>query len=119
MDFVTNLRQRRIMIDDIGQNQEAVLQGLKPRMDGMVRKCQGCGALLSSYNFSQLCCPCSKKRKEIIEQKLQCSQGYRIDYLYEILELKGRRAIGLKGPKSRVRLKINSTRSQVGDSCKV
>jgi hypothetical protein len=70
----------------------------------MLRKCQVCGALLSSYNSSALCCPCLKKRKDLIEDKLQNSSGYRIDYIYDVLERKGRKMIGLMEPNTRIRL---------------
>jgi hypothetical protein len=70
----------------------------------MIRKCQVCGALLSSYNTNKLCCPCMKKRNDLLEQKLVCSPGYRMDYLYEVLERKGRRMIGLMEPNVKVRV---------------
>jgi len=57
--------------------------------------CRVCGAHLSSYNSNTLCSPCQKKQKDLVEKKLEYSAGYRLDYLYGVLEGTGRRRLEL------------------------
>ena len=52
----------------------------------MPRRCQVCHALLSSYNSTNLCCPCTRKKQDIVEQKLLNPQAYRNEYVYGLLE---------------------------------
>ncbi len=40
----------------------------------MLRRCQVCGALLSSYNSEKLCFPCLKIRKEKLESEYAYSR---------------------------------------------
>ncbi len=68
----------------------------------MTRRCQLCNALLSSYNPSKLCCPCSRKKQDNIEQKLLNPQIYRNDYIYGILEHTKRSPVSLISAKNRV-----------------
>jgi hypothetical protein len=69
----------------------------------MVRKCQVCGANLSLYNSGQMCSPCVKKKKEIIEEKFLYSEGNRIDHIYDLLQQKGQRGLNLVFAKERAR----------------
>jgi hypothetical protein len=56
----------------------------------MSRRCQSCGAVLSSYNNTQLCFPCLQRKKEFIESKLMYSRGFRSDYICDLLDGKKR-----------------------------
>jgi hypothetical protein len=47
----------------------------------MLQKCSQCGAILSSYNSSQVCYPCQKKRKDTIVERIISSKGERLEYL--------------------------------------
>jgi hypothetical protein len=47
----------------------------------MSQKCNECGAILSSYNTSQVCFPCQKKRKDNIVERIATSKCERPEYL--------------------------------------
>jgi hypothetical protein len=51
----------------------------------MSQKCSQCGAILSSYNATQVCYPCQKKRKDTIVEKIITSKGERLEYLDYLL----------------------------------
>jgi len=62
----------------------------------MSRKCQVCGAQLSSYNPGVLCFPCQEKRKKELQGKLSDTPYYTLEDLCFLL--------GLRNPESVKRL---------------